>query len=51
MKQAVHILYRTDFKDQSMWDYILESHGIEQSKEDGIEYDEITIRATLESVE
>jgi len=51
MKQAVHVLYRSDFKDESMWNYILESHGIEQSEKDGIQYDEITIRATVESVE
>ena len=29
-KPATHILYRTDFKDDSMWDWILEAHGIEQ---------------------
>ena len=51
MKQAVHVLYRSDFKDESMWNYILEAHGIEQSEKDGIQYDEITIRATVESVE
>ena len=45
---AVHVLYRSDFRDSSMWDMILEMHGIEQSEEDGIQYDEITIRATLE---
>jgi hypothetical protein len=50
-KPATHILYRTDFKDDSMWDWILEAHGIEQSEEDGIQYDEITIRATVEGVE
>ena len=50
-KNATHVLYRSDFKDESFWDYILEAHGIEQSEEDGIEYDEITIRATVETVE
>ncbi len=50
-KPATHILYRSDFKDDSMWDWILEAHGIEQSEEDGIQYDEITIRATVEGVE
>ena len=49
--RATHVLYRSDFKDSSMWDMILEAHGIEQSEEDGIQYDEITIRATVESVE
>ena len=48
MNRATHVLYRSDFKDSSMWDMILEMHGIEQSEEDGIQYDEITIRATLE---
>ena len=51
MNRATHVLLRSDFKDPSMWDYILEAHGIEQSEEDGIQYDEITIRATVESVE
>ena len=51
MNRATHVLYRSDFKDSSMWDMILEAHGIEQSGEDGIQYDEITIRATVESVE
>ena len=45
---AVHVLYRSDFRDSSMWDFLLAMHGIEQSEEDGIQYDEITIRATLE---
>ena len=44
---AVHVLYRSDFRDSSMWDWMLEAHGIEQSEEDGIQYDEITIRATV----
>ncbi len=48
---AVHVLYRDDFKDPSMWDYILEAHGIETSEKLGIEYDEITIRAKVESYE
>ena len=48
---ATHVLYRSDFKDSAMWDYILEAHGIEQSEEDGIQYDVITIRATVETVE
>lgn len=47
-KTATHVLYRSDFRDSSMWDFMLEMHGIEQSEEDGIQYDEITIRATLE---
>ena len=47
-KTATHFLYRSDFRDSSMWDFMLEMHGIEQSEEDGIQYDEITIRATLE---
>ena len=51
MKQAVHVLYRDDFKDPSLWDYILEAHGIETSEEDGIQYDEIEIRATVEYVQ
>ena len=46
-KTATHVLYRSDFRDSSMWDMILEMHGIEQSEEDGIQYDEITIRATV----
>ena len=50
MKPAVHVLYRSDFKDPSMWDWILEAHGIEQDAK-GNQYDEITIRATVESVE
>ena len=50
INRATHVLLRSDFKDPSMWDYILEAHGIEQSEEDGIQYDEITIRATVESV-
>ena len=51
MNRATHVLYRSDFKDSSMWDMILEAQGIEQSEEDGIQYDELTIRATVESVE
>ena len=51
MKQAVHVLYRDDFKDPALWDYILESHGIETSEEDGIQYYEIEIRATVEYVQ
>mgnify|MGYP001242382700 CR=1 FL=1 len=47
-KTATHVLYRSDFRDSAFWDMILEMHGIEQSEEDGIQYDEITIRATLE---
>ncbi len=50
VKRATHVLYRSDFRDSAMWDMILEAHGIEQSEEDGIQYDEITIRATVESV-
>jgi len=50
MKTATHVLYRSDFKDPSMWDWILEAHGIEQDAK-GNQYDEITIRATVESVE
>ena len=46
-KTATHVLYRSDFRDSSMWDFMLEMHGIEQSEEDGIQYDEITIRATV----
>ena len=45
---AVHVLYRSDFRDESMWQWILEAHGINSSEEDGIEYEEITIRATVE---
>ena len=45
---VTHVLYRSDFRDSSMWDFMLEMYGIEQSEEDGIQYDEITIRATLE---
>ena len=45
---AIHVLYRSDFRDESMWKCILESHGINSSEEDGIEYEEITIRATVE---
>ena len=51
IKDATHVLYRSDFRDSAMWDWILEAHGIEQSDEDGIQYDEITIHATVESVE
>ena len=50
-RPVTHVLYRSDCRDESMWNYILERHGIEQSEEDGIEYDEITIRAIAESVE
>ena len=46
-KNATHVLYRSDFKDESFWDYILESHGIT----DVDDIDEITIRATVETVE
>lgn len=45
---ATHVLYRSDFRDSTFWDSILESHGIHQSEEDGVEYYEITIRATVE---
>lgn len=51
IRPAVHVLYRSDFRDSAMWYMILEAHGIEQSEEDGIQYEEITIRATVESVE
>ena len=47
--RATHVLYRSDFRDPMFWDMILEAHGIEQSEEDDIQYDEITIRATVES--
>ena len=48
MKTATHVLYRSDFKDESFWDYILEAHGIT----DVDDVDEITIRATpLEDAE
>lgn len=42
MKTATHVLYRSDFKDENFWDYILEAHGLP-----GWEHDEITIRATV----
>ena len=46
-QDAIHVLYRSDFKAPSMWDMILEMHGIEQSDEgDCDQIDEITIRAT-----
>ena len=48
---AVHVLYRDDFKDESMWIALLDAHGIETSEKLGIEYDEITIRAKVESYE
>ena len=48
---AVHVLYRTDFKEESMWIALLDAHGIETSEKLGIEYDEITIRAKVESYE
>ena len=32
-QDAIHVLYRSDFKAPSMWDMILEMHGIEQSDE------------------
>ena len=44
---ATHVLYRSDFRDSSMWDWFLEAHGIHQSEEDDVVYDEITIRATV----
>jgi hypothetical protein len=50
-KPATHVLYRTDFADERFWNYILEAHGIETSEEDGIQYDELTIRAKVETVE
>ena len=49
-KPAVHVLYKSDFNDENFWSWLLEAHGIETSEEDGIDYDEITIRATVESV-
>ena len=48
---AVHVLYRSDFREPAMWEMILEAHGIETSEKLGIEYDEITIRAKVESYE
>ena len=50
IKPAVHVLYKSDFKDENFWSWLLEAHGIETSDEDGVDYEEITIRATVESV-
>ena len=47
MKPAIHILYRSDFKDESFFEGMLELHGIT----DVDDVDEITIRATVETVE
>lgn len=44
---ATHILYRSDFRDETMFDYILEAHGID----DVDDVDSITIRSTVECVE
>ena len=44
---ATHILYRSDFRDDTMFDSILEAHGIE----DFDAVDSITIRSNLECVE
>ena len=49
-KPAVHVLYKSDFKDENFWSWLLEAHGIETSDEDGVDYEEITIRARVESV-
>ena len=46
-KNATHVLYRSDFKDESFWEGMLEAHGIT----DVDDVDEITIRATVETVE
>ena len=44
---AIHVLYREDFRSESMWEMILEMHGIYQSDEGDCDtIDEITIRAT-----
>jgi hypothetical protein len=41
--RAMHILFRSDFKDETMFDYILEAHGI-----DDVDFvDSITIQANL----
>ena len=45
---ATHILYRSDFRDNTMFDSILEAHGILDNL-DAI--DSITIRATVDCVE
>ena len=47
MNTATHVLYRSDFKDESFWEGMLELHGIT----DVDDVDEITIRATVETVE
>jgi len=47
MKPAIHILYRSDFKDESFFEGMLELHGIT----DVADVDELTIRATVETVE
>ena len=44
---ATHILYRSDFRDETLFDSILEAHGIDDV--DGV--DSITIRSTVECVE
>ena len=44
---ATHIIYRHDIHDETMCDYILEAHGID----DVDSVDSITIRATVECVE
>ena len=36
------------FEMKSMWQCILEAHGINSSEEEGCEYEEITLRATVE---
>ena len=50
-KPATHVLYKSDFNDENFWSWLLEAHGIETSDEDGIDYEEITIRATVETVQ
>ena len=51
LRPAVHVLYKSDFKSENLWAAMLEEHGIETSEEDGIDYSEIMIRATVEDLQ
>ena len=44
-KQAMHVLYREDFKNEDVFDTMLIHHGVERP----CEVDELTIWATVTS--
>ena len=44
-KQAMHVLYRKDFKNEDVFDTMLIHHGVERP----CEVDELTICATVTS--